>query len=148
MTALTAATRVARPVKNDGNICQDEYGVKASAVCIQGGLAMLDTGGYVVPAADTSNCKVVGIFDESVTGTSADGGATVRVLSGATWKFAASSVVVTNMDAPLLYVVDDNTVDETSPANSVKAGIYVWPYISATEVWMYIPPYGVHTYGL
>lgn len=126
---------------------QSDYGVKASAVIYQGSLVMLDTGGYLVPAADTANCKVVGVADESATGTLVDGVTRCRVLSGATWKFAASSLVITNLDVPLLYVVDDNTVDETSPANSVKAGSYATPYISATECWMSIPRYGFHLYG-
>lgn len=145
MSALSAA--VAREFKDlDGSIVT-EYGVKASAVIYQGGLVMLDTGGYLVPAADTANCKVVGWADESVTGTT-DGVIKCRVRSGCTAKMASSSTAVTNMDAPLLYVVDDNTVDETSPANSVKAGLMVFPYISTTSVWMYIPRYGVHTFGL
>lgn len=127
---------------------QSDYGVKASAVIYQGSLVMLDTGGYLVPAADTANCKVVGVADESATGTLVDGATRCRVLSGATWKIAASSLVITNLDAPLLYVVDDNTVDETSPANSVKAGVYATPYISATECWMFIPRYGMGTYAL
>ena len=146
MGALSAGT--ARVVKDSEGMIASDYGVKANAVIYQGGLVMLDTGGYLVPAADTSNCKVVGVADETCTGTGTDGVTRCRVLSGATWKFAASSLVITNLDAPLLYVVDDNTVDETSPANSVKAGLYSTPYISATECWMHIPRLGVHTYGL
>lgn len=146
MSALAAG--VARDFKDlDGSIVT-EYLVKASAVIYQGGLVMLDTGGYLVPAADTANCKVVGWADESVTGTAADGGSKCRVRSGCSAKMASSSTAITAMDAPLLYVVDDNTVDETSPANSVKAGIMVYPYISTTLVWMYIPRYGVHLFGL
>ena len=145
MSALAAG--VAREFKDlDGSIVT-EYGVKASAVIYQGGLVMLDTGGYLVPAADTANCKVVGWADETVTGTT-DGVIKCRVRSGCAAKMASSSTAVTAMDAPLLYVVDDNTVDETSPANSVKAGLMVFPYISTTSVWMHIPRYGVHTYGL
>lgn len=146
MTALAAA--FAREFKDlDGSIVT-EYPVKASAVIYQGGLVMLHTGGYAIPAADTANCKVVGWADESVTGTASDGGATVRVRSGCAAKMASSSTAITDMDAPLMYVVDDNTVDETSPANSVKAGVMVMPYISTTKVWLHIPRYGVHTYGL
>lgn len=145
MSASTAA--VAREFKDlDGSIVT-EYGVKNGATIYQGDLVMLDTGGYLVTAADTANCKVVGWADESVVGVT-DGVIKCRVRSGCAAKMASSSTAVTNMDSPLLYVVDNNTVDETSPANSVKAGLMVFPYISTTQVWMHIPRYGVHTYGL
>lgn len=146
MSALSAG--VAREFKDlDGSIVT-EYPVKASAQIYQGGLVMLHTGGYAVPAADTANCKVVGWADHDALGTAADGGTKVRVRSGCSAKMATSSTAITDMDAPLMYVVDDNTVDETSPANSVKAGVMVMPYLSTTLIWMFIPRYGVHTLGL
>ena len=146
MTALSAA--FAREYKDiDGSIIT-EYPVKASSTIYQGGLVMLHTGGYAIAAADTANCKVVGWAEETAVGTASDGGTKVRVRSGCAAKMTSSSTVITDMDAPLMYVVDDNTVDETSPANSVKAGIMVMPYISSTSVWLHIPRYGVHTYGL
>ena len=148
MSALTSTTAFARETKEKAVEHRKTYKMKASVTICQGGLVMVGTDGYAIPAADTSNCKVVGVADETVTSTSAaDGTFSIRVRSGARYKFTASSVVIGDLDAPLLYVVDDNTVDETSPANSVKAGIMV-EVISATSVWMYIPPYGVFTYGL
>jgi len=146
MTALAAA--FAREYKDLEGSIVTEYPVKASAVIYQGSLVMLHTGGYATVGADTASCKVVGWAEESVTGTASDGGAKVRVRSGCAAKMTTSSTAITDMDAPLMYIVDDNTVDETSPANSVKAGIMVHPYISTTSAWVYIPRYGVHTFGL
>ena len=126
-----------------------EYKVAASTTIYQGTLVMLNTSGYLVPAADTASCKVVGLADEKVDNSAgSNGDLTCRVVSNCTAKMTASSVAISNLDAPLLYVVDDQTVDETTPANSVKAGIHVTPFISATEAWVFIPAYGVHTYGL
>lgn len=124
------------------------YPVAASTTIYQGTLVMLNTSGYLIPAADTASCKVVGIADEKIVNSGSAGDATCRVISNVTAKMAASSVSLANLDAPLLYVVDDQTVDETTPANSVKAGIHVVPFISSTEAWVFLPPYGVHTYGL
>lgn len=136
-------------IKNAQNAIYTEYPVKAAAVIYEGTLVMVGTDGYLLPAADTANCKVVGIADEAATGhASTDGAVTCRVVSNVTAKLAASSVAVGDFDAPLMYVVDDQTVDETSPANSVKAGIHVPPHISSTEAWVFIPAYGVFTYGL
>lgn len=149
MAALTAATAGPRPMKDAGNLVYAEYLMKASVTIYHGGLVMLGTDGYAIPAADTANCKVVGVADETVTSTSAaDGTYSVRVLSNARFKFTSSSTVIGDFDAPLMYVVDDNTVDETSPANSVKAGLMVAPYISTTAVWLHIPAFGMFTYGL
>lgn len=146
MSAATA-NRVTE-FKDTQNQIETEYEVAGSTTIYKGTLVMLNTSGYLIPAADTVNCKVVGIADEKVVNSGSAGDAKCRVLSSVTAKLAASSVAIGNLDAPLLYVVDDQTVDETTPANSVKAGIHVSPFISSTEAWVFIPPYGVHTYGL
>lgn len=146
MTAITAA--VTRSYMDENIAVYRDYPVEAGESIVQGALVMVDTDGYLTHAVDTANCKVVGIADESVTNSGADGAAFCRVKSGVSVKIAASSVASYTFDAPLLYVVDNNTVDETTPANSVKAGLHVPPYISTTEVWMYIPPFGLFTYGL
>lgn len=146
MTALAAG--YSRPCMDEHNAVYQDYLVEAGETIYQGALVMVDTDGYLTTATDTANCKVVGVADETVTNSGADGAASCRVKSGCRFLFTASSIAVNDFDAPLLYVVDDNTVDETSPANSVKAGIHVPPHVSSTEGWMYIPPFGVFTYGL
>lgn len=148
MTALTATTAGPRPMKDAQNVVYSKYLMKGSSTIYHGGLVMLGTDGYAIPAADTANCKVVGVADETVTSSSTDGAYSIRVMSNARFKFTSSSTALSDFDAPLMYVVDDNTVDETSPANSVKAGIMVAPYISTTAVWLHIPAFGMFTYGL
>lgn len=145
--AAATANRVTE-LKDTQNQIETIYAVAASTTIYKGTLVMLNTSGYLIPAADTASCKVVGIADEKVVNSGSAGDADCRVISNVTAKMAASSVAIGNLDAPLLYVVDDQTVDETTPANSVKAGIHVSPFISATQAWVFIPPYGVHTYGL
>lgn len=146
MTAATA-NRITQ-LKNTQNAIYTEYPVEAGETIYQGCLVMVDTDGYLTLATDTTNCKVVGIADEYVVNSGADGAAFCRVVSNVTARLAASSVAISDFDAPLMYVVDNQTVDETSPANSVKAGIHVPPHISTTEAWVFIPPYGMFTYGL
>lgn len=147
MTALAAA--YPRQYKSLGDVEVTEYEVEAGEVIYQGGLVMIDTDGYAKPASDLANHKVVGFADEDVDNTSgADGALKVRVLSNITGRIAASSVTRGDLDGPLMYVVDDNTVDETTPANSVKAGFMVAPFISTTEVWLYVPKFGAHLFGL
>lgn len=145
MTALAAAGQ--RLYFMEDNAVYWDYEVEAGETIWQGGLVAIDSDGYASAAADTSGWKVVGWADESVANTGADGAIKVRVKSGCIGRMAASSIAQTSMDAGLLYVVDDNTVDETTPANSVKAGILV-RVNSSTSCDMYIPPFGVFTYGL
>lgn len=146
MTALAAGT--SRPCMDEHNAVYQDYPMKASSTIYQGALVMVGTDGYLITAADTANAKVVGVADETVTSSTGDGTSVCRVKSGCRFLFAASSIAVGDLDAPLMYVVDDNTVDETSPANSVKVGFHVPPIVSTTQGWVYIPPFGAFTYGL
>lgn len=147
---MTAAmTNRLTDLRNTDLAIYTPYAVKTGVTIYEGTLVMLGTDGYLIPAADTANCKVVGIADEKiVAGSAASGTYTCRVVSNVCARLSASSVALSDFDAPLLYVVDDSTVDETSPANSVKAGLLVPPFLSATEAWVFIPPFGMFTYGL
>lgn len=145
--AAATANRITE-IKGRQNAIFTEYPVEAGETIYQGCMVMVDTDGYLTHAADTASCKVVGIADEYVVNSGADGAVNCRVMSNVCGRFAASSVAVSDFDAPLMYVVDNQTVDETSPANSVKAGIHVPPHLSTTEAWVFFPPYGMFTYGL
>lgn len=146
--AAATANRVTE-FKDLQNAVYSSYLVAASTTIYQGTLVMLNTSGYLVPAADTASCKVVGWADEKIDNSAGSAGdKSCRVISNVTGKMTASSVSLGNLDAPLLYVVDDQTVDETTPANSVKAGAHVTPFISSTEAWVFIPAYGFHLFGL
>lgn len=114
--------------------------VNAASVIYKGGLVVKDTDGYARPGVDTASFRVVGLAMEDVTGGSSDGDVEVKVLSGILVKLPATSLAKTDEDQ-IMYLVDDDTVDETTPANSVKVGRLI-EYVSATEGWVYIPPFG------
>lgn len=121
------------------------YPVNAASVIYKGALVVIDTDGYLRPAVDTTGFIVVGIATEAVTGGSADGDETCEVMANIVVELAASSIAQTSV--PLkVYVVDDQTIDETTPANSVIAGLLV-EVTSTTKGWVFIPPYG-QTAGL
>ncbi len=46
----------------------------------------------------------------------------------------------------MMECVDDNTVDD-SGANDIKVGTIVGPYVSTTQCWVKIPPYGALASG-
>lgn len=135
--ALSAATT--REYKDWGMV-EKSYPVNAGSVIYKGALVAIDTDGYARPAVDTANFRVVGIAAESVTGGASDGDEEVKVISGILVKLPASSLSAT--DVPnIMYVVDDDTIDETTPANSVKVG-RLHEYVSATSGWVHIPAGG------
>jgi len=150
MTAKTATTAGPRQTKGDQNAVYTEYPVEAGEIIYEGGLVMIDADGYALPAADTAAQFVVGWADETVIATGlADGALNVRVVSNIACRMAASSITRAMINTnPLMYVIDDNTVDETQPGQSLKAGILVHPYISTAEGWVFIPAYGVRLYAL
>lgn len=100
-----------------------------SLVCVNG------SGGYAIPAADASGNIFMGVAMEQADNSSGSSGdITVRVRRKGVYKFGASSITQA-MVGDLMYVVDDQTIDETSPGNSVVAGILV-KYVSATVGWI------------
>ena len=133
MTAATAD----RPIEMRGTPTVREWPVAASTTIYKGTMVMLD-GGYLKSAADTAGKLVVGVADEHIDNSAGSAGdKTCRVLCGADFKFVASSIAVTS-NAVKMYVVDNQTFDETSPANSVEAGLLAG-FISSTSGWLYIP---------
>lgn len=137
MAALSAA-RITN-FKDWGMVIKN-YPINALSVIYKGGLVVIDAEGYARPAVDTSGFRVVGVAMETITGGAADGDETVDVMSGVLVELAASSIAQT--DVPnIMYVVDDQTFDETSPANSVKVG-RLHEVTSSTKGWVFIPPGG------
>jgi len=127
-------------------------GVAASAVCYQGGLAVLQSG-FVRPArigqggndpakqTDAATYRAVGVFSQSVTGTGVAGAVTVDVEEGV-FLFKNSAgvdlIAAANRLGPC-YVIDDETVALLSAGGTrPMAGIVldvgtegVWVYVSA-----------------
>lgn len=134
MAALSAA-RITNC--KDWGMVLKRYPINAASVIYKGGLVVIDADGYARPGVDTANFRVVGIATENVTGGAADGDVTVEVMSGVLVELAATSIAAT--DVPnIMYLVDDQTFDETNPGNTVKVG-RLHEVTSATKGWVHIP---------
>jgi len=114
------------------------YPVAASTTIYKGGMVALDTDGFLVPASDTADLIVVGWAAEYVDNSGgSDGDEDCEVREGIA-RFAATSITAA-MRGTLMYVVDDQTFDETDPGNSVVAGILVG-YEDTDDGWLQISP--------
>lgn len=88
--------------------------------------------GYAIPAADAAGNIFVGIAMEQADNTGlASGAKWVKVRRQGVFEFPASSITQA-MVGDLMYVVDDQTFDETSPGNNVICGKLV-RFISTTK---------------
>ncbi len=102
-----------------------------------GSLVCVGSHGFAIPGADASGNVLMGVALEQADNTGGnDGDIKVRVRRKGVFEFAATSITQA-MVGDLMYVVDDQTFDETSPGNNVVAGILV-KYISATKGWLAI----------
>lgn len=118
------------------------YPVDGGSVIYKGAIVAVNAAGYLIPASDLAASKVVGVADEKVdNGSGADGALNCRVVSGRAFKFAATSITQA-MLGEMMYVVDDQTFDDTLGTNGIKVGRLV-QYVSATEGWVHIPFGGV-----
>jgi hypothetical protein len=118
---------------------QREIPVAASTTIYKGSMVMMDADGYLIPAADTAGLSVVGVADEFVDNSGgSDGDLNCRVLTGGTFRFAASSITQA-MVGDLMYAIDDQTFDNTS-SNLVAVGILI-AFISTTEGWILMTPF-------
>ncbi len=100
-----------------------------SLVCVSG------AGGFAIPAADAAGNIFVGVALEQVDNSAGgDGDKKVKVRRTGVFEFNASSITQA-MVGDIMYIVDDETFDETSPGNSVFCGRLV-KYESATRGWI------------
>ncbi len=113
-----------------------EYPVAASVKIYAGSLVCVNTGGFAVPAADTSGFRLAGVALEQVNNlTGADGAKNVRVRRQGVFEFDAASITQAMVGDPM-YAVDDHTFDDAAgPSNDVKVGVLV-KYGSATKGWI------------
>ena len=111
----------------------------AAVVIYKGAMVCLNAAGYLTPAANTAGLSpVVGVADEKVdNSTGAAGAKNCRVLSGKAFKFAATSITQAMLGS-MMYVVDDQTIDDTT-TNGIPAGLLI-EYVSVTEGWVLIEP--------
>lgn len=118
-TAYQEGVEIALPVKANTEI------FAGSMVCIEG------ASGYAIPAADAAGNQFMGIAMEYIPATAGNGSKWVKVRRQGVFDFAASSITQA-MVGDIMYVVDDQTFDETSPGNSVICGRLV-EFISTTR---------------
>ena len=121
------------------------YPVLNATTIYKGSLVCIDATGYVVPAADTADYRVVGVADETVVSpsTDADGDKKIRIRSGEIYDFAATAITQA-MLGDRVYVADDQTFEAASDAaNDVLVGTLV-EFITATRGKIFIPMGAVH----
>ena len=115
-------------------------------IIYEGGLVNVNAAGYAAPASDTTAEWCVGIADETVDNSGGSAGdKTVRVRSGEQYKLvgaAAASFVQALVGEPVT-VEDDQTVTIAADSTNDIAVGYVSEFVSATSVWVFIPPGGV-----
>ncbi len=121
------------------------YPVAATTTIWKGSLVCVSDTGFLVPAADTAAFRCVGVADETVANTGADGAKTCRVRSGKAFLFGATSITQA-MVGDTMFAVDDQTFDETS-TNGVPVGRLV-QFVSTTSGYIFIPDGGLRKAGV
>lgn len=142
---MTALAKDRETLSKDGQL--RGYKVKANNTIYKGALVALGDDGYAIPATDTANLRIVGVAHEKVISpaTDADGDKMIRVQSGKSFHFNATSITIA-MLGDVMFVVDDNTVDETV-TNGVPVGRLV-EFIDTTHGYVYIPEGGCRKAGV
>lgn len=119
------------------------YPVSATTQIFKGSLVMVDADGFLIPAADAANGRVVGVADENVDNDpGSDGDLSCRVVAGRKFRFAATAITQAMVNQ-CMYIVDDQTFDDSLGTNAIKAGRLI-EFVSTTEGWIYIPKGGLH----
>ena len=135
MTAITArADRQRRGVSKTRT-----YPVLTAVTIPQGALVAITSAGYATNATDSaSDLGVAGVAAETVTNAGASGAVSIKVDCGMDMLLTASSITQA-MVGTLMFVVDNNTVDDAAgPTNDVPVGILV-EFVSTTSGWVFIP---------
>jgi len=138
MTALTAPRNT--PQRSGGpQFYNLDFPVRASAVCHQGALAVLQAG-YAAPGTATTGLVAIGRFEDSYNNTGGAAGAIQAVVKPGIFKFANSSAadLISQADSGNdCFIVDDQTVAKTNGSNTrSRAGKIVG--IDSDGVWVQI----------
>lgn len=110
----------------------------------KGSMVMLNSAGFAVPASDVvvgNMNRVVGVADETVVNTGAAGSKKIKVRSGRSFQFDATSITQA-MVGTEMSVVDDHTFDDAPSANLLACGILT-EYVSAVSGYIFIPKGGI-----
>jgi hypothetical protein len=117
------------------DLANKAYPVKGTTKIYAGTMVGINADGFAVPAADAAALAVAGKAKALADNTGADGAINVVVERGV-FLFAATSITQA-MVGEVMYVVDDQTFDDTKGTNGVKAGRLV-EYVGAASGWIEI----------
>ena len=123
--ALSADKRTKRRGRPEGFLVKMKCA--ASKTIYNGALVMLNSSGYVLPAADTASCVIAGVAEEHVESSSTAGEDEVLVRRGGVHAFEndGTNAIVQGDVGSLAYVKDDETVQDDSATNDVKVGTII-----------------------
>jgi hypothetical protein len=117
----------------------EEYPVKASTACYQGGIAVLN-GGYAAPGTTATGLVALGRFENNADNSSGANGAIKARVKRGKFLFAnsASTDAIAQADVGAdCYIVDDQTVAKTTATGTrSRAGIIVG--VETAGVWVQI----------
>ena len=113
--------------------------VKGSTTIYKGAQVAIDANGYLVPASDTAGLRAGMVAYEKVDNSAgADGALKCRVYRTGIFLLDATSITLA-MVGDMMYVVDDQTFDDTVGTNGIMAGRLV-EFVSTTKGWIDIEP--------
>ena len=132
MTALSADT--VRSRKNDGL----KSFLMGTDILYKGAMVTVGVDGLAVAGQATVGHKFVGVSVEKVDDSAGAGTKWCRVFTRGLFKFTATSIAQT-MVGKMMYLQDDNTIDDVPATVSIPCGILV-EYVSGTIGWVDIEP--------
>lgn len=130
---MAAATKDRNTPRRDGDLFSLK--MKGSTQIFAGTMVGVGSDGYAIPAADAAGVKVVGMAEEHINNTGADGAESIRVRRGV-FRFTGVSLTVADIGKPA-YVTDDQTFAKTGTTHGIPCGTIVG-IESATEGWLMI----------
>ena len=110
-------------------------------IIYKGGLVLINASGVVVAApvaASAVGLKLAGVAYEKVDNSAGAGAKKCRVYTRGIFQFAASSITQA-MVGQMMYLVDDQTIDDVPGAYGIPVGVLV-EYVSTTSGWIDIEP--------
>lgn len=137
MAALTADRNTR--IRTGGATRTGVGDVAATTKIYKGSVIAKNASGYVVPASDAANLKVIGIAEETVDNSAGlDGAKTVPYITGVAAELVnAGGAIVQASKHALCYAADDQSVSTAAAmTNDLPVGQVV--EFTTTKVWVYI----------
>lgn len=135
MTVLAADTNL--EMKDPGGLLS--FPVIASDIIYKGAICTFDATGYAEPGTDSTGLSFAGIAIEQADNSSGSSGdIEVRCYTEGVFLLTHSGLDQTDL-GNLVYVADDQTVDDGGGDNFTAVGIMV-EYVSATQCWVKLTP--------